>query len=75
MFRGKPSDNLETLVDQFNGEVYIQKYFNSPQNPKESLIWLLIKFFAININEPEILHRQLLTYKNVSVYPKGQKHH
>lgn len=71
LIRSDPNQNLQQVIQTFAKEVY-DKNFN--QEDSTPILWLLIRFYGLNVEEPSNLNSKLWTYNKVQMYPKGDKH-
>ena len=69
LVKSDPKESLKDVVKEFNEKVYKQEYQKSHETCGTApLLWLLIKFYALNNSEPDVLSKQLLTYSGVLIY-------
>lgn len=69
MVKSDPKEPLKDVIKEFNEKVYEKVYQKDHKNAGTvPILWLLIKFYALNNSEPDVLNKQLLTYSGVLIY-------
>lgn len=69
MVKSDPKEPLKDVIKEFNEKVYMRVYQEDHKNAGTvPILWLLIKFYALNNSEPDVLNKQLLTYSGVLIY-------